>query len=401
MASRRPAEREKAATRRTRRISDINEASPGERHGRRPRRPNHDRRRGARITDRRRAIAATPTKDSEVGNTRHVRPGRADAGGNVTSAPNLFGRGVKQKQRARRRANAGGPKQQPRGSVDHCTVSGILSLPFTRKEAYMPTLNQYQREMQEIAKEAGRDKGVIGGGAVAWLMMVIGVIVTGTMTYSLTHKGMRSNALWKGWVDFAALLPVALLEGSALALVYGRHHWFRSEEQRKVANTASWVIWVLLGATSVTHFAFGNVRDRTMEWLMGVYASYILPLAIVAVPMLWKKLYDSAPESAMRVAVLEAEASMRSQLIEIHRQQNDLLLDSYREALDTPRVAAARRALLEQASVEHARTISGLIQGAEDQGQPDHGQAASPGARHSPPDHAYAENGVSASRHPY
>lgn len=233
----------------------------------------------------------------------------------------------------------------------------------------MNNLDFYNREMREIAQEASRNKGIIGGGFVAWLMMIVGVIVTGTMTYSLTHEGMKSNALWKEWVDFAAILPVALLEGSALALVYGRHHWFRSEEQRRVANVASWMIWGLLAATSVVHFAFDNVRDETMEWLMSVYASYVLPLAIVGVPMLWKKLYDSAPESAMRVAVLEAEASLRSQLVEVEREQNALMIEAYREALDTPRVVAARRALFEQASIEHARSISGFIEGAEDHTQ--------------------------------
>jgi hypothetical protein len=71
---------------------------------------------------------------------------------------------------------------------------------------------------------------------------------------------------------------------------------------------------------------------------MGVYASYILPLAIVGVPMLWKKIYDAAPDSLMKVAVLEAEASLRSQLVEVEREQNALMIAAYREALATPRV---------------------------------------------------------------
>ncbi|HEY7416958.1 MAG TPA: hypothetical protein VH593_17360, partial [Ktedonobacteraceae bacterium] len=208
------------------------------------------------------------------------------------------------------------------------------------------------------------------GSKVAWAMMITGVLVTGTMTYSLTHKGMISNALWKGWVDFAALLPVALLEGSALALVYGRHHWFRSEEQRKVAKTASWVIWVLLAATSVTHFALGGVTDPTMEWIMSCYASYVLPLAIVGIPMLWKELYDKAPESATRVAILEAEASLRSQMVEVQRQQNKLLIESYRDALDSNAVTQARNHLFEQASIEHARNIAGMIQSDHDHQDP-------------------------------
>jgi hypothetical protein len=229
----------------------------------------------------------------------------------------------------------------------------------------MNNLNHYQREMKQIAQDAGKTEGK--GHWVAWLMMLVGVVVTGTMTYALTAKGMASSRLWRTWVNVAAFFPVVLLEGSALALVYGRHHWFRSEEQRQVANAASWVIWGLLAITSVVHFAFGATVNPTMRWLMSVYASYILPLAIVACPMLWKKLYDSAPDSMMRVAVLEAEASLRSQMVDVEREQNALMIQAYREALDTPRVTAARRALFEQASIEHSRNIAGFIEGAPEE----------------------------------
>jgi hypothetical protein len=121
----------------------------------------------------------------------------------------------------------------------------------------------------------------------------------------------------------------------------------------------------LLAITSVVHFTFGSTDSTTVKWLMSVYASYILPLAIVGVPMLWKKLYDAAPDSMMRVAVLEAEASLRSQLVDVEREQNALMIAAYREALDTPRVTQARKALFEQASIEHARSIAGFIEGAD------------------------------------
>jgi hypothetical protein len=229
----------------------------------------------------------------------------------------------------------------------------------------MNNLNHYQREMKVITQDATQTKGK--GHWVAWLMMIVGVVVTGTMTYSLTRKGMANSALWREWVTVAAFLPTVLLEGSALALVYGRHHWFRSEEQRRIANTASWVIWVLLATTSVVHFAFGSTQSFLIRWLMGIYASYILPLAIVGVPMLWKKLYDAAPDSQMRIAILEAEAALRSQMVAVEREQNALMVDAYREALDAPRVALARRQLFEQASIEHARNIAGFIEGATDE----------------------------------
>jgi flagellar hook-length control protein FliK len=80
-----------------------------------------------------------------------------------------------------------------------------------------------------------------------------------------------------------------------------------------------------------------------------------------------KKLYDAAPDSQMRIAVLEAEASLRSQMVDVEKEQNALMIQAYREALDTPRVAQARWQLFEQASIEHARNIAGFIEGAQDE----------------------------------
>ncbi len=82
----------------------------------------------------------------------------------------------------------------------------------------MNNLDYYSREMKQIAQDAGKRKGV-GGGVVAWLMMLVGVVVTGTMTYALTRKVMSNSLLWRTWINVAAFLPTVLLEGSALALV--------------------------------------------------------------------------------------------------------------------------------------------------------------------------------------
>ena len=244
----------------------------------------------------------------------------------------------------------------------------------------MQPLEHYTREMKNIANDASKSKGRISGGAVAWAMMWIGVVVTGTMTYALTRKGMTSSMLWASWVSFAALLPVALLEGSAVALVYGRHHWFRSNGQRRLANVSGWVIWGLLAATSVVHFAFGKTQHSTMTVFMNVYASYILPLVIVGAPMLWKRLYDAAPESETRVAVLESEAELRAELVAVQREQNALMIEAYRDSLNTPRVTQARAALFEQASIEHAKTVVGFIEGAEAHANP-HSQSETPTRR--------------------
>jgi hypothetical protein len=85
-------------------------------------------------------------------------------------------------------------------------------------------------------------------------------------------------------------------------------------------------------------------------------------------------------DSMMRVAVLEGEARLRSRLVEVEREQNDLMVDAYREALDTPRVTQARKALFEQASIEHARSIAGFIEGAEEPSASENTQYQPPAA---------------------
>jgi hypothetical protein len=228
----------------------------------------------------------------------------------------------------------------------------------------MRPLREYLDELKTIARDAAKDTR-IRGSHLAWIMMLFGVAVTGTASYSLCYAGMASSVLWGGWVAFAAFLPVALLEGSALSLTYGRHFWFRSRQQRSLASIASWVIWVLLALTTTAHFSLGKSDDPYIQSTLQFYAVYILPLSIVAIPALWKRLYDTAPESEARISVMEAEAELRSSILDIQKEQNRLMIDSYRSSLYTPEVEAARDALFKQASIQHAREIIGFIEGTE------------------------------------
>jgi hypothetical protein len=84
----------------------------------------------------------------------------------------------------------------------------------------------------EDAQESGGD-----GSVVYYGMVLVGVVVTGTLTYSLARRGMNGSTLWGDWLAFAAFLPVLLLEGSALALMYGRHHCFA---RPRSARSATW-----------------------------------------------------------------------------------------------------------------------------------------------------------------
>lgn len=230
----------------------------------------------------------------------------------------------------------------------------------------MHSLDHYTREMKDVARKATQNSR-IGGSHVAWLMMITAALFTGTFTYSTTHQGMKYAAVWKAWADIAAFLPVVLLEVSALTMTYGRHYWFRAARQRQEAETIGWLIWGLLTLTTVFHFASATAASDTMRAIVTFYGAYVLPVAALCAGVAWKRLYDTAPESEMRAAVLDAEADLKSELVSIQREQNRLMIEAYREALQTTRVSQARAALFEQASIEHAKGIVGFIEGADRQ----------------------------------
>ena len=213
-----------------------------------------------------------------------------------------------------------------------------------------------QNKIRAIAASAGE---AISENIYYWPTILIGVLVTGTMTFSLAHKGMQSSALWANGAPLAAFCTTLLLEGSAVALTYGHQYWFRSEAQRSLAKVAGWVIWIILGLTAVAHFAANSAGSSAFDSLLSWHASYILPLAIVIMPMLAKRLYELRPDSQIRVAVLENEAKLMTELIAIEAEQNAALVADYRGSFNTETVKQARELSFQKLSLHNAREVAG------------------------------------------
>jgi hypothetical protein len=226
----------------------------------------------------------------------------------------------------------------------------------------MRDLREYIGEFKDILNKASETKK-IKGSYIYWFFILVGVAFTAPMTYAFCYKGMSDNVLLKSWVIVAAFSPVAIMEGSVLALTYGRHYMFKSLPQRALAEVSSWIILGLLSLTSVTHFALSDSPDGYIQNAMWVYANYILPLSIVAIPALWKRLYDMDPESLIRISVIETEAIAKQEMLEIEKKKNQEILAAYRRSIDAPNVKAEYDALFERASIEHAREIAGFIRG--------------------------------------
>src|SRR5262249_41638024 len=212
------------------------------------------------------------------------------------------------------------------------------------------------------------------GMSIAWLMIIVGVIVTGVQTHALTHNGMRDSLLYSAGLDLASWLPVILLEGTAVGLILGRLYFFKGTEQRKLGHTASFVVWACLAFNTVAMFASSAIGEMPDPLLN--YTRYVLPFCIVAVPYLWKWLLDLHPDSQERIATLEVEAEYNAQCHRIQREQTLQVVNAFRQGMNSPRVREAISGLTEKAAIQSAIHIIGAIDSTVDELQSQYNQVA-------------------------
>jgi hypothetical protein len=253
-----------------------------------------------------------------------------------------------------------------------CRISGQFVLEM------LMNLEDFKRESDDVLEEYNDNKK----DSPEWFyytMVFVGVVVTGTMSYSLCRRGMSKSWVPQQWLSFVSALPVVLLEGSALGLMYARHRWFKSQEERKLGHNASKVVWGVLIVNSITEFALGFSGNGELPGVLQFYTRYIFPLAIVAIPVPWKSLYDRKPKSQQRLAVLEMHAQFRTGLLRIQERQQGMMLDAYRNAINSPAVKEAQQELFEHAAIEHAEQIAGFID--KKPRRRDHGSDRAPGRK--------------------
>src|SRR5262249_49097986 len=103
---------------------------------------------------------------------------------------------------------------------------------------------RYKHSAERITA-AAETSGAGLGMTIAWVMIIVGVIVTGVQTHALAYNGMRGSLLYSTWLDLASWLPVILLEGTAVGLILGRLFFFQRTGRPELRNTGVFVCCVL------------------------------------------------------------------------------------------------------------------------------------------------------------
>lgn len=252
------------------------------------------------------------------------------------------------------------PTQQPHAEARRMLpYTAILPLrPFPLKGEPMQSYQDYQAQQDGFEQEAN-DKHETTGAIIHWLFLLIGAAISAGASYFIGHKGLSGNEFYARFIGAqnAALLVVAALDGTFLALCYGMASFLKSSEQRALAGRALVVVKCVLCVNILA--AFLLIQKASVLPIVENYVVYGAPVVIGATLWLWSSLYAKRRKNVMMANALDTQAKRddiwRNQYLadqQRNRAAYDLAANS--PAMNALRNAAARRKAIEAVAAEFA-----------------------------------------------
>jgi hypothetical protein len=226
----------------------------------------------------------------------------------------------------------------------------------------MQSYQDYQTKQTEFETEAN-EKYETTGAIIHWLFLLIGAAISAGASYFIGHKGLSGNEFYARFIGAqnAALLVVAALDGTFLALCYGMASFLKSSEQRALAGRALVVVKLVLCVNILA--AFLLIQRAAVLPIVEAYVVYGAPLVIGATLWLWSSLYAKRRKNVMMASALDTQAQRddiwRAQYLADqcrNRAAYDLAANS--PAMNALRNAAARRKAIESVAAEFAMPLA-------------------------------------------
>ena len=222
----------------------------------------------------------------------------------------------------------------------------------------MQSYQDYQAKQDGFEQEAN-EKHETTGAIIHWLFLLIGAAISAGASYFIGHKGLSGNEFYARFIGAqnAALLVVAALDGTFLALCYGMASFLKSSEQRALAGRALVVVKLVLCVNILA--AFLLIQKATVLPIVETYVVYGAPLVIGATLWLWSSLYAKRRKNVMMASALDTIAKRDALWAAQYLQDQQRNRAAYNLAANSPamnalRNAAARRKAIEAVAAEFA-----------------------------------------------
>jgi hypothetical protein len=213
----------------------------------------------------------------------------------------------------------------------------------------------YQKKLDDVEKQEDQSSDAAEMNIPAFYL-IIGAVISGAATYYLNEAGMRGSPLFERTIGAqnGALLVLAILEGSFLALTLAGHRILKSKPQRSVGKFA---IYGLEGVLSVNiivaSLLLSGAATAALTPLIRLYATFGAPLTVIGALWLWTYLVIHRRKTMMRDRMLDDAAEVERLWAEQHRLDQERYRETYQRASASPEAQAIReeiagRAVLDQ-----------------------------------------------------
>lgn len=219
---------------------------------------------------------------------------------------------------------------------------------------------QFKSESSQIAETARTSHALLE--KTPWLFILIGVAISAACTYYLGEQGLRNSDLYKGLIgaENTALLVVAVMEGSLIALIYGMTTFLKSSQQRQLAAKGIVALKAILCLNVLAAFILWLTKDKESVGLIEIYAQWGTPITICGALWFWPKILNYRHQDMQRAAVLDQNARLAEQWALRQRQDQDNYLGAYAAVQDSPEMMAAQKAIAEYEAIQQLATERGI-----------------------------------------
>lgn len=213
-------------------------------------------------------------------------------------------------------------------------------------------MNEYEKfqKQQTGFEAAASDKHETLGVVLHWGFLLVGATISAGASFFIGHQGMRGNLFYE-WLfgsEKSALLVVALLEGSFLALCVGLATFLKSQKQREIARGALLVLKIVLVTNILA--AFLQVQGIGLRWI-SAYVTFGAPLVIGGTIWLWSSLFSYRHKNLMMASALDTQAQKNEHWRQQYLSDQERNRAAYELAANSPPMAALRNQVAETKAI--------------------------------------------------
>lgn len=122
----------------------------------------------------------------------------------------------------------------------------------------------------------------------AYLVFFATVIFLGIFNYMLYARAFTDDT-----AKLLAILPAVAISGSVLLLTFANIRWFSDGTQAIIGKWAGYALFGVEAANAVTEWTLINGWLDSSSPVIRIYAQFGIPLALVAIALVYKLLIDS------------------------------------------------------------------------------------------------------------